>query len=69
MSDGWERPTAPPLVAEPENDPARWYYTYKDIKGREGMVRMHRFLTGREDAGVKPVYGLTAYVLSLSYML
>jgi len=25
---------------------------------------MHRFLTGREGGGVKPVYGLTAYVHS-----
>jgi hypothetical protein len=24
---------------------------------------MHRFLTGREGGGVKPVYGLTAYVI------
>lgn len=27
---------------------------------KEYYVRMHRFLTGREQGGVKPVYGLTA---------
>jgi hypothetical protein len=25
-----------------------------------GSIRMHRFLTGREADGVKPVFGLTA---------
>ena len=28
------------------------------------VVRMHRFLTGREAGGIKPIYGLTACVLS-----
>jgi len=27
-------------------------------------VRMHRFLTGREAGGIKPIYGLTACVFS-----
>lgn len=36
-----------------------------DGVNEEYHVRMHRFLTGREQGGVKPVYGLTAYVLSL----
>ena len=36
------------------------YYGYRDIVWGEGKVRMHRFLTGREGVGVKPVYGLTA---------
>lgn len=36
------------------------YYQYGDIAWGGGMVRMHRFLTGREGGGVKPVYGLTA---------
>jgi hypothetical protein len=27
------------------------------------VVRMHRFLTGREAGGIKPIYGLTACVL------
>jgi coenzyme A diphosphatase NUDT7 len=38
------------------------YHTWKDLDFGEGKVRFHRFLTGREDEGVKPVYGLTAYV-------
>jgi len=40
------------------------YYQYRDVSwGEPGQkVRMHRFLTGREGGGVKPVYGLTAYV-------
>lgn len=38
------------------------YYQYRDVNwGEPGQkVRMHRFLTGREGGGVKPVYGLTA---------
>jgi len=38
------------------------YYQYRDVAwGEPGQkVRMHRFLTGREGGGVKPVYGLTA---------
>jgi hypothetical protein len=50
------------------------YYQYRDVAwGEPGQkVRMHRFLTGREGGGVKPVYGLTAYVwesLDLSEVL
>jgi len=36
------------------------YYQYRDIEWGNFKVRMHRFLTGREGGGVKPVYGLTA---------
>jgi coenzyme A diphosphatase NUDT7 len=36
------------------------YYQYRDVNWGPGTVRMHRFLTGREGGGVKPVYGLTA---------
>lgn len=36
------------------------YYGYRDIEWGRGTVRMHRFLTGREGTGVRPVYGLTA---------
>ena len=36
------------------------YYQFRDVRWGEGVVRMHRFLTGREAEGVKPVYGLTA---------
>ncbi|WVO16635.1 hypothetical protein L204_104314 [Cryptococcus depauperatus] len=39
------------------------FYTFRDVKWGEGKVRMHRFLTGREAYGVKPVYGLTAAIL------
>ena len=28
---------------------------------RRRQVRMHRFMTGREAGGIKPVFGLTAY--------
>ena len=39
------------------------YHTYDDFKewiGLPGLYRMHRFLTGREAGGIKPIYGLTA---------
>lgn len=36
------------------------YYGYRDVPWGEGTVRMHRFLTGREGIGVRPVYGLTS---------
>ncbi|KAI0690270.1 NUDIX hydrolase domain-like protein [Cytidiella melzeri] len=42
------------------------YHTHTDIKewiGLSGSYRMHRFLTGREAGGTKPVYGLTAAIL------
>lgn len=42
------------------------YYTYHDYPWTRGdrnrEIRMHRFLTGREAGGIKPVYGLTACV-------
>src|SRR6266702_3183489 len=53
------------------------YHTYSDItwpwpwllhptntprKPGHRAVRMHRFLTGREAGGIKPIYGLTACV-------
>ncbi len=49
------------------------YHTYNDVPwpwptnpagsaGGNRVVRMHRFLTGREAGGIKPIYGLTAYV-------
>jgi len=40
------------------------YYGYRDIPWAGGVVRMHRFLTGREAGGVKPVFGLTSWVVS-----
>ena len=36
------------------------YYQWRDVPWGQGAVRFHRFLTGREAAGIKPVYGLTA---------
>jgi len=36
------------------------YYQYRDVPWGVGTVRFHRFLTGKEGGGVKPVYGLTA---------
>lgn len=36
------------------------YYQYRDVPWGAGVVRMHQFLTGKEDTGVKPVYGLTS---------
>jgi coenzyme A diphosphatase NUDT7 len=41
------------------------YHTTQDIPwegDRTRRIRMHRFLTGREAGGTKPVYGLTACV-------
>lgn len=32
-----------------------------NVDDAQQYVRMHRFLTGREQGGVKPVYGMTAY--------
>lgn len=33
-----------------------------DDENKEHYIRMHQFLTGREQGGVKPVYGVTSYV-------
>lgn len=68
-SFGWKKYRAssepPPKEGEEEEDaPEMEYYTYRDIQWGQGPVRMHRFLTGREDWGIKPVYGLTALVSS-----
>ena len=47
-----------------ENNAETPYYTFYDYPwdsgGRKYHVRMHRFLTGRESKGIKPVFGLTA---------
>lgn len=37
-------------------------------ENKEHYIRMHQFLTGREQGGVKPVYGVTSYVLGSSYV-
>lgn len=39
------------------------YHSYEDIpfyRGSSKKIRLHRFLTGREAGGVKPVFGVTA---------
>jgi hypothetical protein len=61
---GWKKyraSTEPdPRPGEEDQDAEIEYYSYRDIKWGPSDVRMHRFLTGREEQGVKPVYGLTA---------
>lgn len=37
--------------------------TQSTTRSPERFVRMHRFLTGRESGGIKPVFGLTAAIL------
>jgi len=40
------------------------YHTFIDTQNSApGPVRLHRFLTGREAGGVKPVFGLTAAIM------
>lgn len=55
-------PPAPGYVEEKGSLGGRdgGYYMYRDVEWGGAPVRMHRFLTGREGGGVKPVYGLTA---------
>ncbi|TFK47004.1 hypothetical protein OE88DRAFT_1714761 [Heliocybe sulcata] len=54
-------PTEPEVMELP-------YHSFDDIpwkwgKAKEQKIRMHRFLTGREAGGVKPVFGLTAAIM------
>lgn len=56
-SVGWKRTST---THTEEDAPEHEYYSYRDISWGQSVVRMHRFLTGREELGVKPVYGLTA---------
>ena len=54
-------------TSSPDNyDTSEAYYTYKDAIDWSGLPggqsRLHRFLTGREAGGTKPIFGLTAYV-------
>ncbi|KAG1743651.1 NUDIX hydrolase domain-like protein [Suillus paluster] len=45
-------------------DPSMPYHTTTDWEWSKGStIRMHRFLTGREADGVKPVFGFTARIL------
>lgn len=44
-------------------DPSNPYYTFTDVPwSDDGTVRLHKFLTGREGEGVKPVFGVTSSV-------
>ena len=74
-------PRGPYLEAEAHAETAALelrYYTYSDVpwpwpwhpfstprEAGHRAVRMHRFLTGREAGGIKPIYGLTSCVLPL----
>lgn len=51
----------PPFPSEPDTLELK-YHTHVDFKwsGFANKVRMHRFLTGREAGGTKPIFGLTA---------
>jgi len=57
--------STPPFPSEPESLEVP-YHTYydQDWAGPPGKkpqkLRVHRFLTGREAGGIKPVFGLTA---------
>ena len=71
-------PRGPYLEAEAHAETAALelhYYTYNDVswpwpwhsfstprEASHRTVRMHRFLTGREAGGIKPIYGLTSFV-------
>ena len=53
---------SPPLSLD-KFDTSQAYYTFQDIPDISGLpaqARMHRFLTGREAGGTKPIFGLTA---------
>ncbi|OCH89988.1 hypothetical protein OBBRIDRAFT_812908 [Obba rivulosa] len=50
-------PMAPETLEQP-------YHSSIDINWHDrGKIRMHRFLTGREVGGTKPIFGLTASIL------
>ncbi|PFH48984.1 hypothetical protein AMATHDRAFT_148630 [Amanita thiersii Skay4041] len=58
---------APPYPHEPEALEVPYHSTEDFVvsgpRGVEWPARVHRFLTGREAGGVKPVFGLTASIL------
>jgi len=51
--------TAPFLMHDGDGE----YHTFQDNTWSGRPVRMHRFLTGREHDGIKPVFGFTAAIL------
>lgn len=63
--------TEPPFPSEPDTLEVP-YHTSWDHKGGgppDQTFRVHQFLTGREAGGIKPVFGLTAYVSLLPSMM
>ncbi|KAG8714860.1 hypothetical protein FRC11_006776 [Ceratobasidium sp. 423] len=56
-----------PAYPPPEQPAVAPYHSYVDVSWGLGQakepVRFHRFLTGREEQGVKPIFGLTASIL------
>jgi hypothetical protein len=54
-------PTESELVEVPYHTTSD--YTLPGPNGQLLPTRAHRFLTGREAGGIKPVFGLTAFVL------
>nr|GAT43726.1 predicted protein [Mycena chlorophos] len=54
-------PTEPELIEVPYHTYNEW--TSPGPNGTERIYRAHRFLTGREAGGIKPVFGLTSAIL------
>ncbi|KAJ7494829.1 NUDIX hydrolase domain-like protein [Mycena galericulata] len=54
-------PTEPELIEVPYHTTSDWMYPGPN--GIPRTSRAHRFLTGREAGGIKPVFGLTASIL------
>ncbi|KAF8606044.1 hypothetical protein BDV93DRAFT_490218 [Ceratobasidium sp. AG-I] len=56
---------SPDAYPPPEQPTVAPYHTHVDVAWGPAKepVRFHRFLTGREQQGVKPIFGLTASVL------
>jgi len=52
----------PPFPSEPDTLEVPYHTSY-DFKGTGPSFRLHKFLTGREAGGIKPVFGLTAAIL------
>ncbi|KAG8765230.1 hypothetical protein FRC12_007613 [Ceratobasidium sp. 428] len=54
-----------PAYPPPEQPEVAPYHSYVDVAwgAAKEPVRFHRFLTGREEQGVKPIFGLTASIL------